>query len=177
MVLVKQSKSKNRPCNDRTQPLFSRSFPAGHVNSNDAHGPSELPRLQRSLCLIIGGTLLTLLITAACLEPSPLGLGTHQQLGLPPCTLLERTGYRCPSCGMTTSWANLTRGRIMPALRASTSGTLLGVGSMFGVVWLLISGAWGRWFIVYPNPWIILITITSVIVVILCEWGWRLLTA
>jgi len=51
------------------------------------------------------------------------------------------------------------------------------VGSMFGVVWLLISGAWGRWFIVYPNPWIILITITSVIVVILCEWGWRLLTA
>src|SRR4051812_17322272 len=27
------------------------------------------------------------------------GTGTHEQLGLPACGLLEHTGYPCPTCG------------------------------------------------------------------------------
>ena len=34
-------------------------------------------------------------------------MGTHQQLGLPPCNFVTLTGYPCPACGMTTSFALL----------------------------------------------------------------------
>jgi Protein of unknown function (DUF2752) len=45
------------------------------------------------------------LIVARLLDPSPSGIGTHQQLGLPPCPFLAFTGWPCPACGLTTSFA------------------------------------------------------------------------
>jgi hypothetical protein len=42
---------------------------------------------------------------ALYLEPSPLGLGTHQQLGLEPCGFLTLVGVPCMMCGMTTSFS------------------------------------------------------------------------
>ena len=38
-------------------------------------------------------------------DADPSGHGTHTQLGLAPCTILSTTGYPCPMCGATTSWA------------------------------------------------------------------------
>lgn len=49
-----------------------------------------------SSCAILMGRYLT---------PSASGVGTHQQLGLPACPTLHLTGYPCPSCGLTTSFA------------------------------------------------------------------------
>ncbi|NBO19844.1 MAG: DUF2752 domain-containing protein, partial [Proteobacteria bacterium] len=44
------------------------------------------------------------------LTPDARGLGTHEQLGLPPCGFYLWYGLPCPSCGMTTSWPHfLTR--------------------------------------------------------------------
>lgn len=54
---------------------------------------------------------------AAWLTPDPAGYGTHQQLGLPACSFLWRTGYPCPSCGMTSSFAAMAHGRFLEALR------------------------------------------------------------
>jgi uncharacterized membrane protein len=49
------------------------------------------------------------LITARLLQPSPHGVGTHEQLGLPPCVFLHLTGIPCPGCGLTTSFAHAAR--------------------------------------------------------------------
>ncbi len=38
---------------------------------------------------------------ARWLEPDAKGYGTHQQLGLPPCSSILLFGSKCPACGMT----------------------------------------------------------------------------
>jgi hypothetical protein len=61
-----------------------------------------------SLFLALGtGAVLAL---AIWLSPDPAGHGTHMQLGLNNCTFLSLTGYPCPMCGATTTfalWAHL----------------------------------------------------------------------
>lgn len=63
--------------------------------------------------------------TAAWLTPSPHGHGTHMQLGLPPCGFLVFTGYPCPGCGLTTSFAHMVRLQIGGAFSANPFGVLL----------------------------------------------------
>ncbi len=68
---------------------------------------------------VIGG-----FVMAYRLEPDPRGFGTHQRLGLPPCTIRAVFGIPCPSCGMTTSFANITKGRWREAARANVAGLI-----------------------------------------------------
>ncbi len=55
------------------------------------------------------GLAAALLLVARLLRPSAEGVGTHRQLGLPPCAFLHFTGIPCPSCGLTTSVAHAAR--------------------------------------------------------------------
>lgn len=68
---------------------------------------------------------LAVVITAALLTPSPSGHGTHTQLGLPPCGFLVYTGYPCPGCGLTTSFAHMVRLQVVGAAQANPFGILL----------------------------------------------------
>jgi uncharacterized protein DUF2752 len=68
---------------------------------------------------------LAVLITAAFLTPAPEGHGTHMQLGLPPCGFLVFTGYPCPGCGLTTSFAHMIRLEVGGAFHANPFGILL----------------------------------------------------
>ncbi len=65
------------------------------------------------------------LVVARALTPSPAGFGTHQQLGLPPCTFLHWTGFPCPSCGLTTCFAFAAHGEFIAAFIAQPFGVLL----------------------------------------------------
>lgn len=56
------------------------------------------------------------------LTPDPSGHGTHQQLGLPPCTIYYLTGRPCPSCGLTTSVSATLHGELALAWRANPFG-------------------------------------------------------
>lgn len=85
----------------------------------------SLSKSNRALAAAAAVGVLALLITARCLEPSATGIGTHQQLGLPPCTSVVLFGVRCPSCGMTTSWALATRGRLLESMQINAGGFLL----------------------------------------------------
>jgi hypothetical protein len=74
--------------------------------------------------------------TARCLEPNSSGLGTHQQLGLPPCSMQLLFGIRCPGCGMTTSWAYFARGELRASAEANLAGFLLAIY----VLWIAFLG-------------------------------------
>lgn len=62
---------------------------------------------------------------ARWLEPSPLGFGTHTQLGLGGCTMLTFTGWPCPMCGMTTTFSLLAHGRVVEAFVNQPFGPVL----------------------------------------------------
>lgn len=62
-----------------------------------------LPRQDKVLYLAASGAAVVLLLVGRLLQPAPGGVGTHEQLGLPPCGFLYFTGIPCPGCGLTTS--------------------------------------------------------------------------
>src|SRR5262249_28776366 len=68
-------------------------------------------------------------------DGKPLQHGTHQQLGMPPCSFYLITGKTCPSCGMTTSFALFVRGDLLNSLRANFAGTLLAVFCVALIPW------------------------------------------
>ncbi len=124
----------------------------------------------------MGLALVTLLGVAAWLQPATKGFGTHTQLGLSPCTLTEIAGIRCPSCGMTTSWAYFVRGQVIQAARTNSGGTLLAALSAIVGPWLVISGVAGRWLWRRPNEWVAVGVAVAVVVVTMADWGYRLST-
>lgn len=77
------------------------------------------------------------------LAPSNQGFGTHQALGLPPCSWPARFGVPCPSCGMTTAFAFATKGRVIESFLAQPMGFLLAVATAMALVasaWTLVTG-------------------------------------
>ena len=143
--------------------------------NTDENRRTTLSRLDRFWLAAAGVGLLGLLATAAVLRPSPSGHGTHQQLGLPPCTFSVLFHRPCPTCGMTTAWAHLMRGEWLAACRTNAGGALLGVLAIVAAPWLLGSAIRGRWLGVAPSEraaaWISAI----VMLVTMIDWAIRLL--
>jgi hypothetical protein len=78
------------------------------------------------------------------LSPDPAGHGTHQQLGLPPCTIHFLTGRPCPSCGLTTSVSAIVHGQFALAWRANPIGFLIVAGAVVVACNSLMALVWGR---------------------------------
>jgi hypothetical protein len=70
---------------------------------------------------------LALLALGLGLEPDPRGHGTHEQLGLPACTVRDWLGTPCPGCGVTTAAVLLLHGH---PLRSWTTQPLGLVGTL-----------------------------------------------
>lgn len=174
LVLLDQAFSvnpaaENSSCQKRWGFLSSRSF--------SKHRPGRSPIISfkvRLLLALLGIGLLTLLGTAFILRPSAEGYGTHQQLGLPPCTFIVLYGRRCPACGMTTAWSHLMRGQLPSALAANVGGTLLGGLAILVAHWSFLCAARGRWWIFQPNDYLVVALIVVVAVVTVSDWAVRL---
>jgi hypothetical protein len=78
------------------------------------------------------------------LTPEPAGHGTHQQLGLPPCTIYYLTGRPCPSCGLTTSVSAILHGQFGLAWRANPMGFVIVAGALAVAINSLLALFWGR---------------------------------
>lgn len=70
---------------------------------------------------------LTVLGVAAGLNASEEGLGTHTQLGMPPCMFREATGYPCMTCGMTTSFSHAADMDLVSSASVQPVGLLLAI--------------------------------------------------
>ena len=98
----------------------------------------------RMLLLAWGVFLLAGFSLAISLAPNPAGFGTHQQLGLPPCSFQTMFGIPCPSCGMTTSFSHFVRGHWISSGRANVGGLLLAIVSAVMVPWSFWSASRGE---------------------------------
>ena len=125
---------------------------------------------ERLVMLLSSVVLVTLLVTAWRLEPDADGFGTHQQLGLGECFVVARWGVRCPSCGMTTSWARLLDGHLVAALQANAGGVLLCLTAIAAVPWMLASAVIGRWWYLRPTASLVLPAIALLVLVVSLQW-------
>jgi hypothetical protein len=104
--------------------------------------PQRLDGPIRWFLFVLAIGLLGLLGVSRSLVPDPRGFGTHTQLGLGPCAFAVLTGRPCPTCGMTTAFAWMSRGDLSQAWRANPVGCLVALlilpvsGWLFACVWL-----------------------------------------
>lgn len=122
----------------------SRMEPNANV-SVVAETNQAMSQAQRRWAFVVGCLLFGLLLTAGVLKPNSDGMGTHQQLGLPPCTMVALFGIRCPSCGMTTSWSHFMRGAFVSSWEANPGGFLLAIVATIAGVWSMVSAFRARY--------------------------------
>ncbi|MCA9063629.1 MAG: DUF2752 domain-containing protein [Planctomycetaceae bacterium] len=118
-----------------------------------------MPRMttsERVLIAMAGMAVLVLFGVALYLTPDSRGFGTHEQLGLPPCTFKTLCGKPCPHCGMTTSFSLLVRGQFNASVQANPSGILLASLLVMLVPWTFGCSWTGRWLVVRnPLTWLV----------------------
>jgi hypothetical protein len=83
-------------------------------------------------------------VLAAWLSPDPRGVGTHEQLGMPPCTMHWVLGIPCPFCGMTTAFSLLAHGRPLAAFRTQPAGLIIALASAGAILGCIAAAAIGR---------------------------------
>lgn len=168
--------SPNRSCGTGEKRLRLRPLSPPLFDSQPPY--QNPPRLRFAIRAARGvwGTILVLVLFAAAhLEPDPTGLGTHEQWGLPPCTMRQILGVPCPSCGMTTSFAHFVRGQFWQAAQANTAGLLLAACCVVQIPWSYYIALTGRSRSVYTPAEILLWILLIVTLTALIQWGIRML--
>lgn len=130
--------------------------------------------LCRISLLVVGVLSLGLLAVAASIQPDRRGWGTHQQLGLPPCTVQEVFGMRCPACGMTTAWAHFMRGNWYTALSCNVGGTALALACVVAIPWTIGTAIRGDWVWLRPTDGQTLCFCLAIMAVTVSDWLIRL---
>jgi len=108
------------------------------------------------------------------MTPAGEGMGSHQQLGFPPCSMLTLVGYPCPTCGMTTAFAYTVRGELRSAFNAQPAGLALALITVIAAslsLSIVVTGkVWAvNWYRVSPTR----VTLAAVLLV-LGGWAYKL---
>lgn len=155
---------------------------------NDATQPPPLPDTyaaasgwirittqERRAAAVTAFGILAVLVVAAILTPDERGIGTHQQLGLPPCMTESLLGIPCPFCGMTTAFSHMAHGEFAQAIIVQPAGALGFVMSAALALALFAAITTGRapaiWKAARRSPW----TYTVGGIVIAAAWGYKIL--
>ncbi len=138
-----------------------------------SYRPISIGHARAVAALILCGGV-ALLATAAWLKPDPSGMGTHHQLGLPPCGMLMVTKLPCPTCGMTTAFAHTVRGQWGRAFVAQPMGWALALATGLAVTLtlnVLVTGnVWTlNWYRVSASR-----LVFAIFALLLAAWAWRI---
>ena len=154
------------------EPVFTESArPISQANPLFRDRPLDFK--QRMWALATGIVLFGLLLLARFLSPNPDGIGTHQQLGLPPCTFVGMFGVRCPTCGMTTSWAHFTRLQFASSWQANPGGLCLAIVALCAGTHAITSAVRGRYRSPLNAKWSVALTL-AITALTLFDWASRL---
>lgn len=97
-------------------------------------------RLSAALLVALAIVFVALL---ASVDPDPRGHGTHEQLGMQPCSWPEVYGKPCPTCGVTTAATLLVHLRPIDAVATQPFGAFLAAIGLIvaGIAaWSLVRG-------------------------------------
>lgn len=117
---------------------MERTAADGHATHARARGAGHWVFLGLSAAGVVG-----ILALRVLTSPDARGHGTHEQLGLPACTLMQLTGFPCPGCGVTTSLSHLAHGQWRAALAAQPAGVLFALAGAAALLWSLLETARG----------------------------------
>ncbi|HED66748.1 MAG TPA: DUF2752 domain-containing protein [Planctomycetes bacterium] len=129
------------------KPGITQGGSAYTVSPVDPLEPSPAPRRSAEHYLllgIVGLGVLAIVVVGVFLHPDPRGHGTHEQLGLEPCGLLEHWNVPCPGCGVTTAATLLAQGHPIASLRTQPFGFLLSALLPVVFLWMLRLHLGGR---------------------------------
>lgn len=124
---------------------------------------------ERGFWLLVGLASAVVLGLSLWLRPDPRGIGTHEQLGLPPCGFVQLfKDVPCPSCGFTTTFALAAHARPVEAFRNQPFGfglfvlTVASVPLALGAAGFGVSifelterWPWGRLFVGFVGLWLL----------------------
>lgn len=142
----------------------------------DVHGVLAFGRrwpralsFERFFWLVAGVCALIVLGLSVWLKPDPRGIGTHEQLGLPPCGFVQMfEGVPCPSCGFTTTFALAAHARPLDAIHNQPFGFVLFLLTVAAAPIALLASLrgvslfeaterwpWGRLFLAFVGLWLL----------------------
>lgn len=129
--------------NAQTIPIYVRTRPVARVGLRG-----------RVLAFGFAGVCLTVLLVGAWIRPDGRGVGTHEQLGMPPCGFIRLFGLPCPTCGFTTSFSLFAHGRLIASFLNQPAGFVCALvsalvfwGGMYvGVTGVAVHRFFERWF-------------------------------
>jgi hypothetical protein len=104
--------------------------------------------LATSLAVALG-----LAVAGLVLTPDGRGVGTHEQLGLPPCATMALWGIPCPGCGVTTSVALASHGCLLASLANQPFGFAVWLAAVAFVAWSWVQHLRGRDLWVAVQAW------------------------
>lgn len=74
-----------------------------------------------------------ILSLGAYLTPASEGLGTHEQLNMPPCGWIMLMDLPCPTCGMTTAVTHAAHGNLVTSFTTQPMGFLFALATTMGL--------------------------------------------
>lgn len=137
-------------------------------------GP-RMPRLTRLILILMALGFTGVFACALWINPYDAHghartIRTHTQLGLPPCSAEVLLGKPCPACGMTTSFALLSRGDLEHSLAANWVGTLIAVVWLLLIPWGIVSAVRGRLWGIRNGELATTIVVGTLLTLMLVRW-------
>ena len=133
-----------------------------------------LTQKERLLTGLLGVGIVIVFGIAVWLTPDPRGFGTHQQLGMPPCTFRTLLGVNCPHCGLTTSFSWFVRGQFEKSIQANPAGLIMAVLGVLILIWCAVVSLRGVFVITHEPGRVFLFGFGIWVLVSIVIWSVRL---